>query len=305
MPSNTLDDRDRTILEALEDGPAGIEALSARLDTGPDEVADSLEHLADNALVNRGDDGYGLTDSGRRVLEATPVGARDYRIDTPDEVERALESRDLRPDEASAVRAAFSFLRYWGEATAAEVIDATYSEVPAGYESAERWWSECVRDHLGALPTVARSGDEDLGERWRYEETPVIDRPEDADGRDVLDPASARRSIGSARHAIETVDRSPAERRAARSAFVTLAERGRTSIDDLLESIDEPHRRVAIENRRDVLEAPLLEVPGVSRDEDADGAFVLRYDPATGDVGSDRDVGSDHDDSHSDGEGSR
>ncbi|MFC7232030.1 hypothetical protein ACFQMM_12640 [Saliphagus sp. GCM10025308] len=293
MPSNTLDDRDRTVLEALEDGPAGIEALSERFDTGPDEIADSLEHLADNALVSRGDDGYELTDNGRRVLEATPVGARDYRIDTPDEVERALESRDLRPDEASAVRAAFSFLRYWGEATAAEVIDATYSEVPAGYESTEGWWSECVRDHLGALPTVARSGDEDLGERWRYEETPVIDRPENGDGRDVPDPPSVRHSIGSARHALENLEPSPAERATARAAFVVLAERRRATVDDLLEAIEDAHSTEdeSSDGPTEALSSLLLEIPGVSRvdePEDADATPVLRYEPAPEDLESDR-----------------
>ncbi|MFC7214025.1 hypothetical protein ACFQO4_08015 [Saliphagus sp. GCM10025334] len=293
MPSNTLDDRDRTILEALEDGPAGIEALSDRLDTGPDGVADSLEHLADNGLVSRGDDRYELTDNGRRVLEATPVGGRDYRIDTPDEVERVLESRDLRPDEASAVRAAFSFLRYWGEATAAEVIDATYSEVPAGYESAERWWSECVHDSLEALPTVARSGDEDLGERWRYEGTPAIDRPEDGDGRDVPDPPSVRHSIGSARHALESLEPSPAERATARAAFVVLAERGRATVDDLLEAIEGGHstEHESGDGPAEALSSLLLEIPGVSRvgeTEDPDSTPVLRYEPVPEDLESDR-----------------
>ncbi|UTF54305.1 hypothetical protein [Natronosalvus rutilus] len=293
MASNTLDGRDRAVLEALRDGTSDIERLASTLEANRDALEERLSRLADNGLVNRGDDGYALTDNGRRVLEATPVDGRDYRIDTPDEVERALESRDLRPDEASAVRAAFSFLRYWGEATAAEVIDAAYSEVPVGYESAERWWSGCVRDHLEALPTVTQSGDEDLGEQWRYEGTPAIDSPEDGDGRDVPDPPSVRHSIGSARHALESLEPSPAERATARAAFVVLAERGRATVDDLLEAIEDGHstEHESSDGSVEALSSLLLEIPGVSRvgeTEGADAAPVLRYEPAPEDIESDR-----------------
>jgi predicted transcriptional regulator len=145
--SITIDDRDRAMLEPLRDGAADVESLARAADCSPGYARSRLPDLADNGLVRRADDAgtYAITDSGKRVVAGSPAGAMDDRIDTPPAVEERIESFDLRPDREEAVRNAFSFLRYWGEATASEIVDAVYPENLAGFESRDAWWTEFLR----------------------------------------------------------------------------------------------------------------------------------------------------------------
>lgn len=239
MTSNTVDELGRAVLEAIADERVTLAALDDRFEASQRALEGRLSQLVDNGLARETDDGaYELTENGRRLLAATPVGAHDDRIDTPDAVERAIEEASLRPDEAAAVRGAFSFLRTWGEATTAELIDGVYSEVPAGYETAERWWDACVRDRLEALPDVEAPEASPIG-TWRYEGTAEVDR-DDRDGREVRDPDAAS-SVGSVRHALEREDLSEGERRAARAAFAVLADRGRATVGELTERVYDDH----------------------------------------------------------------
>ncbi|WP_247730326.1 hypothetical protein [Halovivax limisalsi] len=316
MGSNTLDELGRATLEAIAERRVTADALETELDADREAIDDRLAQLVDNALVRRvaaegdeaaddpGVDGaYELTENGRRVLEATPVGARDYRIDTPDAVEQAIEGFDLRPDEASAVRSAFSFLRYWEEATTAEIVDATYSEVPAGYGSADRWWDDCVRDRLAALPDVRARPDDPIDgtESWTYDGTAAVE-PDDRDGRAVADPMGAPPPFASARHAIERArpddvrqgesggDERPEEddvRAPARAAFAVLFERGRATTVELLEGLDDEGvdaaaPAAASDDRTDRLAALLDSVPGVERGRGSNGETVWTYDPSGG-----------------------
>ncbi|MCU4926019.1 hypothetical protein OB905_08475 [Halobacteria archaeon AArc-dxtr1] len=279
MSSNTLDELGRTILEVIAAGRVTVDEVASTANASRDAIDERLAQLADNALIRAVDDSggqaYEITENGERVLAATPIGARDDRIDIPDDVERAIEKLSLRPDEAAAIRGAFSFLRYWGEATSAEVIDAIYTEVPAGYGSADRWWDDGIRDRLAALPRVGVSPDDWVGERWRYEGPATIDRPEDADGRDVPDPPSTAHVAGSARHAFASVDLSADELTAARAAFAALVAGGRLTEADLLDSSgisDDMDEWVAR------LDEMLSTVPSVSVDRSGDEP-VWRYRP--------------------------
>ena len=241
MGSNTLDELDRNLLESLAEGSKTLEALESAFDVSESTLRDRLSRLVDTALVRAVDaDGetYEATENGRRLLEATPAGARDDRIDTPAHVEDALESMSLRPDEAAAVRNAFSFLRYWGDATTAELIDGVYSETPAGYGTAAEWWDDCVRDRLAALPDVGRSssGTETVDTVWQYEGRPVVDSPDDRDGRVVSDPITSSGSIGSVRHGLERRF-SSAELWAARVAFAVVFESRQISVRTLADCI--------------------------------------------------------------------
>ncbi|MFC6719509.1 hypothetical protein ACFQGT_14030 [Natrialbaceae archaeon GCM10025810] len=264
MSSNTLDERGRAVLEAVaaEDRVA-LERLETAVDASRGELDDRLAQLVDNALVREvevgEDDGnagdgegsiaYELTENGVRVLNATPIGVRDHRIDTPVEVERAVEGFSLRPDEEEAVRNAFAFLRYWGDATTAEIVDAAYSEESAGYETGDRWWDECVSDRLEALPGVrvdssdsngAESSSGSIPELWRYEGTAIVDQPDDADGRDVADPTGSPPPFASVRHALEKLALSDEERTAARVAFAVLFDRETATAEELAErAVDE------------------------------------------------------------------
>lgn len=227
-----LNDRDREMLDRLGTDPCTVEALADRLGTPTSELSARLRDLADNALVyDLGDGQFQRTESGRRVLVASGSdgGAVDNRIDTSEEVERALAELDLPPDEADAVRSAFAFVRYWGDATDDEIMDAIYSEAPANCASQASWWENCVRDPLAELPGInAPAGP---GKPWRYAGPAEADTPMS----DGFLPTSARGSTryGSVKHALESLDLSEIQRDAARAAFAYLRQHGEATEDDI------------------------------------------------------------------------
>lgn len=83
-----------------------------------------------------------------------------------------IAGRGLRVDHLDAVLSAFGFLRYWGTATAAELKDGIFSEVPLEYTTAEMWWTEFVYEHLAAVPTVDPPAIEDGF--WRLDRKSVV-----------------------------------------------------------------------------------------------------------------------------------
>lgn len=270
----TLDARDEAVLRRLRRGDAAVGTLADATSCAPGYLRDRLHDLADNGLVRRvADDRYTITDSGRRAVSGTPAGAMDHRIDTPDAVESRLRSFDLRADREAAVRGAFAFLRYWGEALPAEILDAVYSETPAGYPTAEAWWADLVADHLAALPFVDPG--ESWEDSWRYTGTPSVER-DARDGRSgpatgpgPTDPFP----LASVRDALERRDVSDAERAAIRRAFATLAHEGEASADTL--------QRAALRGADAGAESPgerwetvregLDQLPGVERTGSGDG----------------------------------
>lgn len=212
METPTLDDADRTVLERLADEPR----TAAELDEF-DDSGDRLDALAESGLVVESDDGYELTDSGRRVIDAPGDASADDRIDLPDDVERTLERADHPPDRAAALRSAFAFLSYWGEATAHEIRDAVYSEQPAGYDSSKAWWEGFVGDRLADLPGI-----ESADGVWRYAGRPGVEDPS-VDGRHGPDDGAP---YGDAKHALESLDLEGDERTAVHAAFALLADEG-------------------------------------------------------------------------------
>lgn len=284
MSSNTLEGLGRAILEAIEGRRTDAGTLDAEFDASSEELDEQLSQLVENALVREvGEGEYELTENGVRVLNATPVGERDERIDTPERVERAIEEFDLRPDEETAVRSAFSFLRYWGQATAAEIVDATYSEEPAGYGTADRWWADCVAERLAALPDVdpPTGGTEESGgqnaERWRYTDGAVVEEP-DRDGREVRGSGTDA-PFGSVRHAFEELDLTDAERTAARTAFAVLSEREGATESELADAVydEQPAGYGSSDEWSNWLCGLLEELPNVDRRED--GTWI--HDPSS------------------------
>ncbi|PSP76555.1 hypothetical protein BRC81_13155 [Halobacteriales archaeon QS_1_68_20] len=167
-------------------------------------------------------DAYTITADGERAVASSPVGSLDDRIDTPSDVAGRIDSFDLRPDRADAVRAAFAFLKFWGDATRGEVVDGVYSEHPAGYESGREWWAKLVRDRLADLPSVDSPSAE--GSPWRDTETPDGD---DEDGRTAPDDPTPPET--SARFALDGLDLDGDERSAVRAAFDHLLAAGTAS----------------------------------------------------------------------------
>lgn len=226
MASITLDDRDEAILERRRAESGTVESLADDMDCNEEDRRGRLQELVDNGLLRRIDDGdrYTLTDNGERATAASTTGTRGNRIDTPEDVERRLASAGLRADRISAVRAAFSVLRYWGDATTGELVAAVYSEHPVGVDSSEAWWNEVVRDHLRALPRVESPGPSDR--YWRYAGMPTVEKPTD-DGR--VAPGDASTSPGSVRLALERLDCADSKRAAVRAAFDHLVREGEAS----------------------------------------------------------------------------
>lgn len=284
MSSNTLEGLGRAILEAIEGRRVDAGTLDAEFDASSEELDEQLSQLVENALVREvGDDEYELTENGERLLSSTPVGAHDERIDTPGDVERAIEGFDLRPDEEQAVRSAFSFLRYWGDATTAEIVDATYGEEPAGYGTADRWWNDCVAERLAALPDVdppadgAKESNGSSEDRWRYAGETAVEQP-DRDGREVRD-AGGEAPFGSVRHAFEELDLTDAERTAARAAFATLSAREGATAEGLADALFDEHPAGydSVDAWTNWLEETFEELPDVDRRED--GTWIHDPDP--------------------------
>lgn len=228
-----LDTTDGDILTMLRGDPLEIADLSEGIEVDRSEIRERLTRLQDDGLVaEEPEQKFSLTVDGQRVLKATGTGTVDDRIDTSPAVERKLVSFDLAPDEAEAIRSAYAFLKYWGDATKGEITDAIYDEHPAGYDSVDAWWQECIRDHLASLPTV-RSPDGGL--LWRY--TGEIETDTTEDGRHIAGPTA----VGSVRHQIEHIECTESERTAVRAAFDFICERGAVSATELMEAVYEDY----------------------------------------------------------------
>ena len=228
-----LDEGDQHLLALLGTQPRSVATLGATVDSAPADLEARLDELADNGLVTATGDGeYQRTESGRRVLVSSSSGTLDERLDTTPAVEAALAAFDLRADEADAVRHAFTFLRYWGQVTEAEFLDAIYSEAPAGRESPDQWWVGVVREPLASLPGVAPP-DAD-GEPWRYTDRPEAADPA-ADGRRIL--SKTHPVYGDVKHALESLGLPDEERAAVSAAFEYLYRRETATEADIREDV--------------------------------------------------------------------
>ncbi|AHG05335.1 hypothetical protein HALDL1_12545 [Halobacterium sp. DL1] len=274
MASNTLDDRDRAILERLHGEETDVESLAGTVNASPEQIRERFPRLLDNGLVEQvREDTYALTEDGQRVVAASPAGTQDNRIDTPADVEAAIQSFDLRPDREEAVRNAFAFLHYWGEATAPEIVDAIFPEDPAEYDDSDAWWADLVSDRLAALPSVD-APDSPNGE-WQFEGAPIVDQRTD-DGRLLLGPKGNRRN--SVKFALERLPIEDDERQAIRAVFELLAERDEATAAEFREQVY-PERDAGYESPDEwwgFVQDHLAELPGVERTGDGDDA-LWRY----------------------------
>ncbi|EMA54817.1 hypothetical protein [Halococcus salifodinae] len=172
MPNPSLTELDLAMLAELYRNPTGATTLAQSVDIPPNQASKRLIFMVDNGLVRETDGAYKLTASGSRVLRTPGDESADDSIDAPRSVLWSLQSRGLRADRLDAVLATFAFLRYWGKATAAELKDGVFSEVPLEYKTTERWWREFVRDHLAVVPTIEPPPTE--SGFWRFTGTPGI-----------------------------------------------------------------------------------------------------------------------------------
>lgn len=228
-----LTEADRRLLATLADEPRDPDALADAVETSPTAIAERIDVLVDNGLVAVEGERYRPTESGRRLLR-TAGGRTNEAVDTDPAVERAIASRDHGPAIADAVRAAYAFVRYWGEATVDEVVDAIYPEWPADVADPDEWWV-IVAESLAAIPDVEPPATDAPLPTWRYRGTPEVTTP-DADG---FLPSTRRghHTYGSVKHAIESLDLSADDRDALRVAFGELRRRGTASERDLVDAV--------------------------------------------------------------------
>lgn len=226
---SNLDSVDGGILVAIGDLGSTVEELSGRLDVGQSAIRKRLGRLREAGLIDKDDrQEFVLTVDGQRVLAAPATGTVDDRIDTTPTVERALASLDVPLDLEAAIRSAYVFLKFWGDATKAEIQDAIYFEHPAGHASADAWWNEAVRDRLASLPEVHPPNGDFL---WRYLGDVEVDLVED--GRHVAGPTA----MGSVRHGVDHLPLSQEERLAVRKAFAHVFENGSVNKRDLVSDV--------------------------------------------------------------------
>ncbi|MFB6130866.1 MAG: hypothetical protein ABEJ28_08610 [Salinigranum sp.] len=268
MCNPTLTESDLAALVELEARPADLAALAAAVDVVPERLEERLAFMADNGLLRIEGGRYRLSDDGRRVIRAPGDGSADDGIDLPESVVWALQARGLRAARLDAVLSAYAFLRFWGTATAAEIVDGTFSEAPLEYDTAAAWWTDLVRDHLASLPAVEPPAEE--GGLWRVDGTPDIDGLS-ADGRRVLfDRGRETGRYSSAREAADDLGLSDGERLSVSAALAVLqrgdevdGERLRTAAASV-DAGDVPGAAWLDEG----LFAALERLPGVVRDGD-------------------------------------
>lgn len=258
MSTPTITEEDEAILDYLAESAAERADVAAAVGLSGDEAADRLDGLVDGGLVRESGGTYEITDSGERLLASPGDGTTDAGVDTPPAVDEAIAEMDLAPDHAEALEEAFAFLRHWGAASSAEVIDAVYSENPLGYASADDWWAEAIRDRLAALPEIERDGD-----AWRHAGGGAVD---DGDGRRAFTPAGEE-TYGSVKHALESLDVDAQQREAVTAVFEHLQSHGGASEDELQELARDAADVEASAGTwwRDAVAPVLRELPGVDR----------------------------------------
>jgi len=256
MSTPTITHDDEAILDYLTGNTAERADIADDVGMSRDEVAERLEGLVDGGLVREAAGVYEITESGERLLASSGDGTADARIDTPPAVDEAIDDMDLIPDHAGALEAAFAFLRHWGEASRAEIIDAVFIKNPLGYAAADDWWEEAIRDPLAELPEIERDGED-----WRHADGGAAD---DGDGRKAFTPAGEG-TYGSVKHALESLDVNAQRRDAVGAVFEYLQSHGGAPEDELREIA---HDAVDVEASagtwwRDAVEPVLRELPGI------------------------------------------
>lgn len=273
MSNPSLTETDLAMLAELYRDPTDAGVLVQDVDISSDQLSERLAFLAENGLIQKTDGIYKLTASGSRVLRAPGDESADNSIDAPRSVLWSLQSRGLRADRLDAVLATFAFLRYWGKATAAELKDGIFSEVPLEYETDERWWTEFVRDHLAAVPTIEPPDTENGF--WRFTGTPgIADLNEDGWKVVFGRGADAPGRYASATEAMVDMDLADDERLVVAAGLRALQYEREADIESLRTAamtVRDRNKNVD-EGARDGLLAVLVRLPGVVRSEDR-----LRY----------------------------
>jgi len=172
MASNTLDDRDRAILERLHGEETDVESLAGTVNASPEQIRERFPRLLDNGLVEQvREDTYALTEDGQRVVAASPLEPRTTASTRPPTSRRpsspSTSGRTARRPSGTPSRSSTT-----GEATAPEIVDAIFPEDPAEYDDSDAWWADLVSDRLAALPSVD-APDSPNGE-WQFEEHPSL-----------------------------------------------------------------------------------------------------------------------------------
>ena len=273
MPNPSLTETDLAMLAELYQDPTDAGILAQDVDIPPEQLSERLAFLAENGLIQKINGIYKLTASGSRVLRTPGDESADNSINAPQSVLWSLQSRGLHADRLDAVLATFAFLRYWGKATAAELKDGIFSEIPLEYETDERWWTEFVRDHLAAVPTIEPPDTENGF--WQFTGTPgIADLNEDGWKVVFGRGADAPGRYASATEAMVDMDLTDNERLAVAAALATLQRNREVDVESLrtVMTTVQPRDENIDESVKDKSLETLGRLPGIVRSGDC-----LRY----------------------------
>lgn len=123
------------------------------------QTGDRLQGSPESGLTYRSDAALAGTDANRPGEEITDLDA----LEVPGRDEALVERR------RSAIGAALALLRERETARRSDFVDELYEEYPAGYETADSWWS-CIKRGLRQIDRVLPARDD--RRVWEFHTTP-------------------------------------------------------------------------------------------------------------------------------------
>ena len=269
MGNPSLTKTDLAVLAELYQSPVDTVTLAQNVDIRPNRLSTRLTFMAENGLIQKIGDTYELTASGSRILRVPGSENVDDSIDVPQSVLWLLQSRGLRADRLDAVLATFAFLRYWGKATAAELKDGVFSEVPLEYETTERWWMDLICNHFAAVPTIEPPTNKNGF--WQFTGTPGLADLNENGWKVVFGRgADLPERYASATEAMVDMGVTDMDRLAVAAALATLQRERETDIDSLRTAAATARTddEVVDGDVADIVPDILVRLPGIVRSGD-------------------------------------
>jgi hypothetical protein len=128
-------------------------------------VRDHLATLPHIEQPSSNDEVWMFTDP-RSAVESTANGRRMLDSDTeyipPTSAKHTIEKLTDDDGRQEAVLAAVEHIRQQGEMSVADIKETVYDSHPAGYESPDDWWEQCVRDILEEVPSIEQAIPDEL-----------------------------------------------------------------------------------------------------------------------------------------------
>jgi len=162
-PADGLDDR---TVDRVED--RDLDAAAAALSNVEKSRVDTFARRALNKTREQlGEDvETGIDYSARSGVDDAPLGSEITDLDA---IEVPGHDEDLIAQRRRAVGAALALLKDVESAQRSDFVDALYEEYPAGYQTADSWWT-CIKRGLRQVDRVKPAGEN--SRVWGFRTTP-------------------------------------------------------------------------------------------------------------------------------------